>query len=174
MKDINTVLPFGNTVAVIYVTGEELLEALEASTYCTPAAIGGFPQTSGIEWTLDTTVPFDQGALYELNGQPSSYYAPASIQRVSIQAVNVQPFDPEALYAVVTNNFCAAGGDTYNVFNRAYSEGAGFDTGIPMDEAVMAYITDVLDGVITEEDYGAPSGSAAQIRLEEAEVQPAA
>lgn len=29
-KDINTVLPFGNTVAVVYVTGAELLEALEA------------------------------------------------------------------------------------------------------------------------------------------------
>ena len=28
-KDINTVLPFGNTVAVVYVTGEQLLEALE-------------------------------------------------------------------------------------------------------------------------------------------------
>ncbi len=48
MKDINTVLPFGNTVAVIYVTGEELLEVLEASTFCTPDSIGGYPQTSGI------------------------------------------------------------------------------------------------------------------------------
>ena len=28
MKDINTVLPFGNTVAVVYVTGAELFEAL--------------------------------------------------------------------------------------------------------------------------------------------------
>ena len=33
-KDINTVLPFGNTVAVVYVTGAELLEALEASARC--------------------------------------------------------------------------------------------------------------------------------------------
>lgn len=43
-KDINTVLPFGNTVAVVYVTGEQLLEALEASTFSTPTAVGGFPQ----------------------------------------------------------------------------------------------------------------------------------
>ena len=53
-NDINTVLPFGNTVAVVYVTGAELLEALEASTYCTPGAIGGFPQVSGINFTLHT------------------------------------------------------------------------------------------------------------------------
>ena len=37
-KDINTVLPFGNTLYVVKVTGAELLEALEASTYCTPEA----------------------------------------------------------------------------------------------------------------------------------------
>ena len=164
MKNVNTVLPFGNTVAVVYVTGAELLEALEASTYCTPDAIGGYPQTSGIEWTLDTTKAFDQGDLYTLDGKETSYYSPASIQRVTITAVNGEPFDVNAVYAVVTNNFCAAGGDTYNAFARAYSEGSGFDTGIPMDEAVMAFIADVLDGVITAEDYGAPRGSETQIK----------
>ena len=121
MKDINTVLPFGNTVAVIYVTGEELLEALEASTFSTPEQIGGFPQTSGIEWTVDCTKPFDKGDVYMQNGKETSYYAPASIQRVTITAINGEPFDPAATYAVVTNNFIAAGGDTYNVFNRAYA-----------------------------------------------------
>ena len=176
MKDINTVLPFGNTVAVIYVTGEELLEALEASTFSTPEAIGGYPQTSGIEWVLDTTIPYDQGDVYTLNGKESSYFAPASIQRVTINAINGEAFDPAATYAVVTNNFCAAGGDTYNVFNRAYSEGSGFDTGIPMDEAVVAYITDELGGTITAEMYGEPHGFATQVLAEatEEEVEPAA
>ncbi|MBQ4452425.1 MAG: 5'-nucleotidase C-terminal domain-containing protein, partial [Clostridia bacterium] len=164
MKDINTVLPFGNTVAVIYVTGAELLEAMEASTFCTPDAVGGYPQTSGIEWTLDTTKAYDQGAVYTLDGKESSYFAPASINRVTITAVNGEPFDIDAVYAVITNNFCAAGGDTYNAFARAYSEGAGFDTGIPMDEAVMAFVTEVLEGKITAEAYGEPRGSQTQIR----------
>ena len=160
-KDINTVLPFGNTVAVVYVTGNELLEALEASTYCTPDAVGGYPQTSGIEWTLDTTKEFDKGDVYVLDGKETSYYAPASINRVTITSVNGKPFDPEATYAVVTNNFCAVGGDTYNVFARSTSS---FDTGIPMDEAVMAYITEVLNGKITEEAYGQPRGSVTIIK----------
>ncbi len=177
MSDINTVLPFGNTVAVIYVTGAELLEALEASTFCTPETIGGYPQTSGIEWTLDTTKAYDQGDVYTLNGKESSYFAPASIQRVTITAINGEPFDPEATYAVVTNNFTAAGGDTYNVFNRAYVEGSGFDTGIPLDEAVMHYVTEVLEGKITAEQYGQPRGSETQILAEAeeaAEEEPAA
>ena len=169
MSDIKTVLPFGNTVAVIYVTGAEMLEALEASTFCTPETIGGYPQTSGIEWTLDTTKEFDQGEVYTLNGKESSYFAPASIQRVTITSVNGEPFDPEAIYAVVTNNFLAAGGDTYNVFNRAYVEGSGFDTGIPMDEAVMQYVTTELEGVISAEMYGETRGYQTQILAEETE-----
>lgn len=160
-KDINTVLPFGNTVAVVYVTGTELLEALEASTFCTPESVGGYPQTSGITWTLDTTQAFDQGDVYTLDGKESSYFAPKSIKRVTINAINGEPFDPNATYAVVTNNFCAAGGDTYNVF---FNSSSRFDTGIPMDEAVMAYVTDVLGGKITAEKYGQPRGSAIQIK----------
>ena len=160
-NNVNTVLPFGNTVAVVYVTGAELLEALEASTFCTPSAIGGYPQTSGITWTLDTTVPFEQGEVYTLNGKESSYYAPAAIKRVTITAINGEPFDEKATYAVVTNNFCAAGGDTYNVFARSSSS---FDTGIPLDEALMAYIDEVLGGKITAEAYGAPRGSETQVR----------
>ena len=172
MKDVNTVLPFGNTVALVYVTGAELLEALEASTFLTPEAIGGFPQTSGIEWTIDSGKAFDQGPLYiNHDGGESAYYAPASIQRVVIYKVNGEPFDPEATYAVVTNNFCAAGGDTYNVFMKAWYEGNGFDTGIPMDQAVVNYITEVLDGKITAEAYGEPQ---ARCTILPAEEQPAA
>jgi 5'-nucleotidase len=154
MKDINNVLPFGNTVSVVYITGSELLEALEASTYCTPDPIGGFPQTSGIRWTLDTTKAYDQGSLYTLDGKDSTYYAPASIQRVTIESINGEPFNPEATYAVVTNNFCASGGDTYNVFARNSST---FDTGIPMDEAVVDYVANELGGVIGSQ-YAEPQG----------------
>ena len=150
-KDLNTVLPFGNTIAVVYVTGEKLLEALEASTYATPEEIGGYPQTFGIEFALDTTKPFDQGEAYP----DSTYYSPASIQRVTITAINGEAFDPEALYAVVTNNFCAAGGDTYYAFKTAVAK---FDTGIVMDEAVMEYVAEALGGVISVEPYETPRG----------------
>ena len=149
-RDLNTVLPFGNTLAVVFVTGAELLEALEASTYATPEALGGYPQTFGIQFTLDATKPYDQGDAYP----ESTYYSPASIQRVTITAINGEPFDPNATYAVVTNNFCAAGGDTYYVFKNASAQ---FDTGIVMDEAVMDYVAGPLNGVITSA-YAEPRG----------------
>ena len=150
-KDINTVLPFGNTLGIVKVTGAELLEALEASTYCTPAAIGGFPQVSGIEFTVDTTVAYDQGDLYP----GSTYYGPKSIQRVTIETVGGKAFDPKATYSIATNDFLAAGGDTYYAFAAA---SVNYDLGIPMDEVVMDYITTELKGVVTAEAYGEPAG----------------
>ena len=151
-KDVNTVLPFGNTIAVVYVTGAELLEALEASTYCSPSsAIGGFPQVSGINYTVDASKAYDAN---DTTYPGSTYYGPKTINRVTIDSINGQAFDAKATYAVITNNFLAAGGDTYYAFASATAQ---FDTGIPLDEALMDYITTELKGVIGEQ-YKAPQG----------------
>ena len=151
-KDVNTVLPFGNTIAVVYVTGAELLEALEASTYCSPdSAIGGFPQVSGINYTVDASKAYDAN---DTTYPGSTYYGPKTINRVTIDSINGQAFDAKATYAVITNNFLAAGGDTYYAFASASAQ---FDTGIPLDEALMDYITTELKGVIGEQ-YKAPQG----------------
>jgi len=150
---IKTVLPFGNTVAVYYITGAELLEALEASTFATPEANGGFPQIANMKIVVDTTIPYDAGSEYP----GSTYCAPNSIKRVTIVEINGKEFDPTATYAVVTNNFCGSGGDTYYAFRRAYDAGKGFDTSIPMDEAVVNYINYELGGVIPEK-YAEPQG----------------
>lgn len=148
-KDINTVLPYGNTVAVIYVTGAELLEALEASTYSLP--IGGFPQVAGINYTLHTGKAYDKNDATYPN---STYYGPKSINRVVINSINGKEFKADDTYAVVTNDFVAVGGDSYYAFAAATAK---FDTGVPLDEAVMEYVTKELKGVIGTQ-YAAPQG----------------
>ena len=150
-KDINTVLPFGNTLSIIKITGSELLEVLEASTFCTPEAIGGFPQVSGIVFTVDTTKAYDADEEYP----GTTYFAPKSINRVTIQSVGGKDFDPAATYTIATNDFMASGGDTYYRFVNAT---ANYDLGIAMDEVVMQYITDVLNGTVTADKYGEPAG----------------
>ena len=155
-KDINTVLPFGNTVTVVYVTGEQLLEALEASTFCVPDPVGGFPQTAGIKFTINTNKSFAAGPVYP----GSTYHKPASINRVTVDSINGQPFSKTETYAVVTNNFVSAGGDTYYCFS---SSGTTFDTGIPLDEAVMEYVKTELKGVIGSQ-YATPRGDVTIIK----------
>ena len=150
-NDIKTVLPFGNTVVTIYITGAELLEALEASTYSLPKAVGGFPQVSGINYTISTAVAYDANAE---TYPASTYYGPKSINRVTINSINGKDFKLGDTYAVVTNDFSGDGGDTYYAFKAATAK---FDTGVPLDEAVMEYVTTELKGVIGAQ-YAAPQG----------------
>ena len=146
-KSVNNVLPFTNTLYVVEVTGAELLEALEASTFCTPEPVGGFPQVAGIEFTINTGAAYDAGETYP----DSTYAGPNSINRVTILTVGGQAFDVDATYTIVTNDFLAAGGDTYYAFKAAES---GYDTGILLDQVVMDYITEELDGTVTAARYG--------------------
>ena len=151
-KSLLAVFPFGNTVATIDVTGAQLLEALEAATCTTPEAIGAFPQVSGIEFTLNTGVPYVNGTQYA----NSTYYAPANPgSRVTISTVNGEAFDPAATYTIATNDFTAKGGDTYGVFKTA---GGWKDVGVSLEDALINYTTEELDGTITAEQYGEPAG----------------
>ncbi|MBO4415942.1 MAG: bifunctional metallophosphatase/5'-nucleotidase [Lachnospiraceae bacterium] len=150
MKDIMTTYPFDNTVAVIYLTGKELLEVLEVSTSSTPAAMGGFPSVAGIQYTINTKKEYKAGKQVG----DTLIYAPKKIKRVTINSINGKEFNKNDTYAIVTNNFLADGGDTYYLFANATSK---FDTGVVQNEAVIAYIQEVLGGVIGEE-YAAPQG----------------
>lgn len=150
MNTLYTVFPYGNTVALVTITGEQLLEVLEASTFCTPTAIGGFPQVAGAEFTVNTAVPYVNGELYP----DSTYYAPANPgSRVTINSVNGKPFDMDANYTVVVNSFQAEGGDTYYVLK----EGSFVhDTAIVDADALISYVNS-MNGVIGEE-YAEPQG----------------
>ena len=96
---------------------------------------------------MDTTKAYDQGEQYP----GSTYYGPKSIQRVTIETVGGEPFDANATYTIATNDFMAAGGDTYYAFKAASS---GYDSGVPLDEVVMDYITSELKGVVSKAQYG--------------------
>ena len=150
-KDINTVLPFGNTLYLVKLTGAQLLEALEASTCSLPESIGAFPQVSGIEYTVNTGAKFSSTENYP----GSTYGKPNAVNRVTIQRVGGAAFDPAETYTIVTNDFLGAGGDTYYTFK---SSPVGYDTGVPLDEVLMDYITAQCKGTITKEAYGQTAG----------------
>ena len=153
MKDMKTVFPYGNEVATLTITGAELLEALEAATFSTPDAIGAFPQVAGIEFTIDTTVAYENGEQYA----NSTYYAPAKPgSRVTIATVGGEAWAADAEYTIATNDFTAAGGDTYYVFAYPFTQ-TGYKTGVALEDALVNYTQTVLGGVIGEQ-YAAPAG----------------
>lgn len=151
MDTLCTVFPFGNTISIVTLKGSQLLEVLEASTNCTPTAIGGFPQVSGIVYEINTGVEFVNGEQYP----DSTYYAPANPgSRVTIKSVGGKAFDPNADYTIAVNNFLAAGGDTYYVLTKA---SFNYDTEVVDSEALISYVINGLGGVIGDQ-YKEPQG----------------
>lgn len=151
MDTLYTVFPYGNTISIVTLTGAELLEALEASCFACPDALGGFPQVSDIKFTIDTTVPYAEGALYP----DSTYYSPANPgSRVTIETVGGKAFDMNAAYNIAVNNFMADGGDTYYVFTKASKV---IDTGVVDAEGLISYVNS-LGGVVGNE-YAAAKGN---------------
>ncbi len=159
MKTIKTVYPFSNTVCTLVLKGSEILEALEAATFSLPDQMGAFPQVSGIEYTVDTTVPWIPGSPYP----GSTYSAPKKPgKRVKIQSIGGEPFNPKKEYILATNDFVAAGGDTYYAFKYA-GQTAKTDTGVMLEDALIEFIRTVLDGTIGQK-YAEPQGRITILR----------
>ena len=149
---INAVFPFANTVSVVYVTGAELLELLEACTWCLPDAYSNsYPQSSGVVFTLDERIPYDAGDEYGDSG----FFSPETVRRVRIQSVRGKLFDPNALYAVATNNYCAGGSGAYYLLGTAKER---YDSATTIEESITDYIQRGLGGVVTDAMYGEPKG----------------
>ena len=155
--ELAEVLPFPNKVAVVYMTGAQLAEALEAASQALPYteesadACASFMQVSGLVYTVDTTKAYDQGEAYG-----DLWYQADSVSRVTIESVNGQPFDTQALYAVVTSNANYNGMDSSYVFKAAAEEHAeSVITTAVVRDVVWQYIADELSNQITDA-YAAP------------------
>ncbi len=94
--DILTVLPFGNTVRVIEVTGADLIAALENGLATYPEPLGAFPHIAGMMVEFDSSL--EAGS------------------RVTSVMIDDEAIDEEATYTLATNDFLVAGGDDYTMF----------------------------------------------------------
>ncbi len=86
-RDVLKVQPFGNQLALLRLTGAELLQYLGAAAKMTPGS-GAFPQTAGVEMLIEA------GVLKEAR-------------------IAGQPVDPRREYRLALTNFTASGGDGY-------------------------------------------------------------
>ncbi|WP_391120227.1 5'-nucleotidase C-terminal domain-containing protein [Psychrobacillus sp. L3] len=113
--EVITVLPFGNTLATMEVTGAELKAAFEISFKSYPKENGGFLHVSGAKVEFDSSKPEGQRVV--------------SIKIKAADGTYVDIKDA-VQYVVATNAFTAKGGDGYDVFAKAYAEGRVTDLGL--------------------------------------------
>lgn len=116
MNNMVTVFPFGNTIMVKEIKGSDLLAALEYGVDSFPETKGAFPHTAGITFTLNA---------YKEAGS-----------RVSDVKVSGEALDLNKMYSVATNDFMAAGGDGYTMF-ESYPIKAEYNT---LMDTLLAYV----------------------------------
>nr|WP_202903217.1 5'-nucleotidase C-terminal domain-containing protein [Paenibacillus gorillae] len=121
--DVITVLPFGNQIVTLKVSGANLKAALENGVSDYPNPKGAFPQVSGIAFKIDAAKPAGE----------------------RIHSVNIggKPLDAKKQYVLATNDFIAAGGDEYAMFSSSPQAGMYGS----LDEALIAYI-EKLEGTL--------------------------
>jgi 2',3'-cyclic-nucleotide 2'-phosphodiesterase (5'-nucleotidase family) len=99
-----TVLPFGNVVVTVDVSGEELKTFLENGVSAMPGANGRFPQVSGLCFTYDISAPAGDRVT-------------GAVRQEADGSCTGDPVDlsAAATYSIATNDFMASGGDGYPV-----------------------------------------------------------
>ena len=115
IRDVITVLPFGNYIVTTKITGAQLKEALEMGTSDYPETKGAFPHVANITFTINTA------------NEPGS-----RVEDLMVNGVAVSDTDE---FIVATNDFMYAGGDEYTMLtNGILNEFAA------LDEAVIEYL----------------------------------
>ncbi len=110
-KDVLTVHPFGNTIALVDFTGKEVMDYLGVVAKMTPGS-GAFPQFAGIRLVID------KGVVLEAT-------------------VGGKAIDPVGKYRMAINNFVASGGDGYP---KVVNHPSYVDTGFVDADVLRAYI----------------------------------
>ena len=152
-NDLLLVMPYHNYLQYVTMKGSTLLEILEAATCTTPKAIGAFPQVAGIEYTVDTRVPYAKGDVYP----HSTYYSPAKPgSRVTITKVGGKSFNPDATYCIVVPDYLTSGGDTYSALTDPAKVTVGDVDYLDVD-AARNYIKEALGGNVGD-TYAKPQG----------------
>ena len=154
--DLFTVFPFGNMVATVELTGAQIVYILEAATHACPGIDGAFPQVSGITFEIHTYIEYE--------GEYANPTNPGS--RIQNVCINGEPIDLDATYVMATNDFLAAGGDTYAILAENF-ENSGILIGINLEDALINYIQNIDDNCA---GYAEPAGRI--VIVDEAPVEP--
>ena len=152
LNNILTVHPFGNSLTVIEVTGQQVLDALEWSVHSLPGEFGGFDQVAGLTFEYDATI---ESPVIQDDSKMFAGVDDTKERRVRNVMVGGEPLDPEKTYKLASHDYqLLNNGDGYTMFAGAkvLQESVKLDNQVLID-----YITGTLGGVVGE-GYDNPYG----------------
>jgi 2',3'-cyclic-nucleotide 2'-phosphodiesterase (5'-nucleotidase family) len=129
--DVNAILPFGNVLVIKEVTPRQLREVMEQGLRDGIAAVGWFPQVSGM------TVVFDPDRV-----------AGERVVSITVNEAALDLNDNATRLRLAVNNFMASGGDGYTILPTLPTVAEL----ISLDDMLVQYIMENLGGTITAEN----------------------
>jgi 2',3'-cyclic-nucleotide 2'-phosphodiesterase (5'-nucleotidase family) len=133
------VLPFGNVVFTVTITGAELKTYLENGVSLMPSAQGRFPQVSGLCFTYEITAPAGSRVTNVVKADAAGNCTATAVDLTAGSS-----------WKIAQNDFMATGGDGYpNVFARGTTQDL-------MDKVVAEYVT--ANSPLAPFVKGAPNG----------------
>lgn len=134
--DIVAMLPYENSMSVISVTGQQLLDMLAKCTRNAPENDSQFPQVSGMRYTVHTAT-----------------HTVAGVEVLDKNTGGYSPLDPQRVYTVATSSYYKGGG-FYNMLKDCPVVRA---TTLVVRNVVIGYMSNTLGGSLGV-SYRAPQG----------------
>ena len=139
--DILKVHPFGNSMTVIEVTGQQILDALEWGARNVPGENGGFLQVSGLTYEIHSYIA--SGCKNDENGLFTGVKGKYRVQNVMVGG---EKLDLKKTYTLASHDYMLLNhGDGFNMFNgcTVLQESVKLDNQVLLD-----YIVGTLGGVV--------------------------
>ncbi|MBA2175503.1 5'-nucleotidase C-terminal domain-containing protein [Halobacillus locisalis] len=134
LGEVLTVMPFGNALGIMNLTGAEIEEALEHSVEMAPEASGAFLHVAGMKFEYDSSQP-----------------AGERIVNVQVETEDgYTPLEADMNYDVASNLFTIQGGDGYTTFEKAYEENRVSEPGFMDYEIFVEYLKSQGDTISPE------------------------
>ena len=126
LGEVLNVLPFGNLVSTMALSGEDVWAAMEnsVSRVDVDEGTGRFLQVAGMRYTFDASQEVGSRIV--------------SIDIWNAETSEYEPLDLEATYTVALNDFIRNGGDAYSMFAENAID--PYDFGRPLDQVLAEYI----------------------------------
>ena len=139
-----SVFPTGDSMCVIEVTGQQILDALEWGAHALPDENGGFLQVSGLSYEIHTYI--ESPCVANDLGQFQGIVGARRVQNVRVGGA---PINPDNTYTLASHDFMLLkNGDGYTMFDGAPM----LQDCVKLDNQLLIdYIVDSLGGVIGEE-----------------------
>ena len=164
LNDILKVHPYGNSLTVIEVTGQQVLDALEWSVHAEPGEFGGFNHVAGMTFEYDPTIESpcvqDENSMFD-------HIDESMPRRVRNVLVGGEPLDPAKTYTLASHDYQLLNdGDGYTMYAGANV----LQNAVKLDNQVLIdYITGTLNGNVGagyEDPYG--QGRIVAVNVQEA------